>query len=191
MSDTNPSLTLGLGDGGRGVVILDGATSHADLAGLLAAAPGLATDAAALARAANHFATAMDFAVIEDPAAFAAAYRARLAAEDPDAPWTEGVLRLRDHGVPDFAAILAPRLAGGRLTFFATDRFLGVPYRVEADVAALATLSEADYRALPLTPLPHTGARPAPTPGYEGPDSDPPIAPPPDGPVTAEIDGPG
>ncbi len=157
MTDTIPQIVAGIGDDGRPVVLV-GETGEeaADLAALRAAAPGLVqpAGAAALAVAVNHLAQGRDFRVIEDPAAFEAAYRARLAQEDPAQPWRQGVFRLSDYGIPDFAAIAAPALHGQVLVFFAEDARLGVPYRIEVDFAQAAPVVDDDsYRPLPLEPL--------------------------------------
>jgi hypothetical protein len=136
----------------------------ADLPGLMAAAPDL--PAAALAGAVNHLAVGDDFEVIEDINDYARALRARLEAEPAGQPWQEGVIRLRDHGVPDLTGLAAPAVSGGRLVFFAADSLLGAPYRVEADLSG-AVPGVQDYHALPLRPLPATAA-PAPNPLWEG-----------------------
>jgi hypothetical protein len=152
MADQPTPLDLGLDEAGAPVVLLGGSPPVRDMAALLRLAPGLAP--LALARAANHFAHGNEYQVIADPAEFAAAYQAKLAAEDPAAAWQEGVVRLRDYGVPDFASIAPPQLSGEGLVFFAIDVFLGLPYRVEATPAAVAPT----YTALPLSPLPQPPA---------------------------------
>lgn len=151
MADDLPRLDLGLTGEGKPVVMLGTTGQATDMAALLRLAPALASPAHAddLARAVNHLAHSGEFRVITDPKVFEEAYRTRLSHEDPNAPWQEGVIRLRDHGIPDFTEISKPRFEGGRLTFFAADMFLGVPYRVE-----LADLkSTPAYTPLPLTPL--------------------------------------
>lgn len=152
VADDLPEIALGLDGAARPVVLLGEAEEADDMAGLLRLAPALAgpAHALALARAANHFAAAAEYRVIENPAAFEAAYRARLAGEDPAAPFVAGVIRLRDFGVPDFTAITPPAFADGVLRFFAEHRFIGLPYRAEtADLA-----SPPVYAPMPLTPLP-------------------------------------
>ena len=161
MPDELPPLSLGLGDNNENLVVLETTDEHApntaaDMAELLRILPALATEAHAvdLARAVNHFKRGTDYRVIENPAEFAADYRARIEREDPAAPWQENVVRLRDYGVPDFSQIQPPKFAGGKLTFHAVDTFLGVPYQVEA-----ANLEAApEYHAMPLTPLPRPPA---------------------------------
>jgi len=163
MPDEIPPLSLGLGDNNANVVVLETTDEHApnratNMAELLRIAPGLGSPAHAvdLARAVNHFKHGTDYRVIENPTEFANAYRARIEREDPAAEWQEGVIRLRDYGVPDFNQIQPPKLEGGKLTFYAVDTFLGVPYEVQA-----ANLEAApDYSPMPLTPLPRPPAPP-------------------------------
>ncbi len=130
-----------------------GDTAYASLADLLRAEPGLTAPpaAAALAVHVTHFARDGDYALIDDPGAFEAAYRARIEREDPAQPWQQNVMRLRDFGLPDFASIHAPAQQDGTLVFFAVDALTGLPYRV---TAALADLSAPTYAPLPLSPVP-------------------------------------
>jgi len=162
MADDVPRVDLGLTGTGKPVVLLGNRGDQAtDMATLLRLAPGLASSAHAgdLALAVNHLAHGGEYRVITDPKAFEAAYRARLAREAPNAEWHEGVVRLRDYGVPDFAQVHAPSFDAGRLTFCAVDMYLGVPYRVELS----NLLASPTYTPLPLTPLPGP-ERPAPAP---------------------------
>jgi hypothetical protein len=151
MAETERGLTLGLEDDGRRVAMTPGGTVADGMAALLAAAPTLAepSHAAALALAANHFAGG-EFSVILDPASFAAAYRARLDGEDPTVPWQDSVIRLRDFGVPDFAAITVPQFRDGTLVYFATDDITFLPYRAEAAAPAFAAV----YAPMALRHLP-------------------------------------
>jgi hypothetical protein len=161
MPDDIPPLTLGLGDNDERLVFLDSLGSATDMAALLRLAPGLASEAHAvdLALAANHFAHESEYRVIDNPAEFADAYRAQIEREDPAAEWQENVIRLRDYGVPDFNHIEPPKFAGGKLTFYAVDSFLGVPYKAETDNLEAAP----SYAAVDLTPLPRPPrAAPAP-----------------------------
>jgi len=153
MSDTPVNLILGLEDQNR-VVIVEDVGRASDVSALMALAPDLASPDAALelARAVNHFAQGSGFSVIEDPAAYKAWYEAKLAEEDPSAPWNDAVIRLRDHGVPDFNTISAPEIAGGNLVFFAQDDLIGLPYKVQLPLGRAAEAQ--DYEALTLTPLP-------------------------------------
>jgi len=152
MPDDIPEMVLGLGDDGAPLVMVGDTDEATDMAGLLRLVPALASakHAGALARVMNHLAHGNDYDVIEDPKRFAAEYQARVAREDPDADWQEGVIRLRDHGMPDFAAIAAPTFAGGRLTYYAVARFLGLPYQVET--TALTAVPA--YEPVALTPIP-------------------------------------
>jgi hypothetical protein len=142
--------TFGVGDGGESVAYV-GDSRAVSLAELLGLAPHLVTSANAteLARAANHFASGADFVVITDPGAFAEAYRRRLATEDPNADWQENVIRLCDFGVPDFEQIKPPALEDGRLTYFVSDTFLGVPYKAMLE----GFDQKPDYVPLSLTPI--------------------------------------
>jgi hypothetical protein len=155
MTDSVPQVVTGAGDDGRPVVLVETGGEIADLAGLIAVAGLMQADAAEpLAIAVNHLAQGSDFRVIADPAAYEAAYRARLAQEDPAQPWRQGVFRLVDYGVPDFGTIEPPALKAQVLTFFAEHASLGIPYRVEADLGAAAPVVNDDsYRPLPLAPV--------------------------------------
>jgi hypothetical protein len=171
MTDGIPQVVLGIDEGNQSVVIVEGATEVGSLAALVVAVPGLLHPDAApvMARAVAHFAAGTDYRVIEDPAAYAAAYRARVAGEDPEAPWRAGVLRLRDHGQPDFAAITAPAYHGTRLVFFAESAALPLPYRVEVEVGdAAVTLSPDIFRAVSLAPFPPATRAPAKNPLFVG-----------------------
>jgi hypothetical protein len=155
MTGSVPQVVTGIGDDGRPVVMVETGGEITDLAGLIAVAGLMQAEAAApLAIAVNHLAQGSDFRVIADPAAYEAAYRARLAQEDPAQPWRQGVFRLVDYGVPEFGAIRPPVLEAQVLTFFAEHASLGIPYRVEADLAAKAPeVNNDSYRPLPLAPV--------------------------------------
>lgn len=150
-----PDISLGLGAKGESIVYVDDTQICSDLPSLLRAAPSLlhAGGAAPLARAINHFSRGNAFEVIEKPAVFAENYRQKLASEDPDAPWQEGIVRLADYGIPDFDAITAPALKGSVLTYYAVDTFLGLPYQVTVDLSAGHTPDDDDYRVLELIPI--------------------------------------
>lgn len=164
MADDAPRIDLGLDAQARPVILLDGSDETArDMATVLRLAPWLAKRerAADIALAANHLAHGGEYRVITDPHAYEEAYRARLASEDPNAPFREGAVRLHDFGVPDFAAITAPHFEGGHLVFFASDMYLGVPYRVE-----MASVTAApDYTPVPLTPVAGSSGAAPETPG--------------------------
>lgn len=117
----------------------EGDIVHGSISALVAAVPALLEPGAAgeLARHVNNFAQGVDFEPIMDPAAFARAYRARLAEEEPARPWQQEVFRLSDFGVPDLEAIRAPELVDGKLVFFARQVVSGLAYRVEAPLEAL------------------------------------------------------
>jgi hypothetical protein len=152
MADILPEVTLGTEDDGRPVVLVGEDGEAHDMGALLRLAPALAgpAHAALLAETLNHFAHGDEYRLIADPSAYAKAYRARLAREAPDVPFQEGVVRLRDYGVPDFDEIKPPSFDSGALRFFAEDSVLGLPYVVEAaDLTA-----EPSYEPLELDPLP-------------------------------------
>lgn len=157
MTDDIPQIILGLGNDSEYVVMIGEAETEATtLDKLFSLAPELKNPAAAVeaARAVNHLSQGQDFEVIEDPAAFEKKFRETLASEDPSAPWREGVIRLSDYGTPDFAAIKKPAMNGTVLTFFAEDTVLGLPYRVEVDLASVPIrVTDGDYKALELDPL--------------------------------------
>ncbi|MFD3191024.1 hypothetical protein ACFMPD_12220 [Sedimentitalea sp. HM32M-2] len=129
-----------------------GDTAYLSLTELLQAEPGLLDPGAAseLALQVTHFARDGDYSLIADPGAFETQYRERLNSEDPDQPWQQNVMRLRDFGVPDFSAIQAPAHQDGNLVFFAADALTGLPYRV---TAGLGDLTAPAYAPLPLTPV--------------------------------------
>jgi hypothetical protein len=150
MIDQPAAVVLGIDDDGGKLVLPSGAGQAHDMKELLGMAPDLAQHPLPLAQAVNHFAFGSRYHVISDPQKFEADYKAKLASEDPRQPFNERVMRLRDFGVPDFAAIKAPAVSGGHLVFYATESTLGVPYKVEC-----ATLTaQPHYTPVPLTPLP-------------------------------------
>ncbi len=155
MPDDLPMMVYSLGDDGQPVVMVAGEGEIAEQSALLARFPHLFDDGSAttLAKIVNHFAREFRYDVIEDPAAFERDYRATLAAEDPTAPYEDNKPRLSNFGVPEFAKIAPPRLAGGRLVFFAVDRTLGVPYRAEAPVTG-TEIATPSYAPMELTPVP-------------------------------------
>ncbi len=81
----------------------------------------------------NHLAQGARFEPIYDPEEFKAAYMAKYEAEDPDEVPDQGVNRLHDFGIPDFAAIKPPHMEGETLIFFAENAYMGIPYRVTMD----------------------------------------------------------
>ena len=131
MPDDLPPISFDITDAGQPVVMV-GAETVTDVAGLAAAAPGLqAPDyAVPYAQLVNHLAQGYELTLIVDPDAFKAEYEAQRAAEGESEP-VPGRPRLSDHGVPDFAAISAPRYVDGKLVFYARHNYYGLPYRVE------------------------------------------------------------
>lgn len=151
MTDKLPEIAPGINTDTGAATAIVGNARFADMAALLTQVPELSEPgyAAACARAYNHFARAMTYTLIEDPAAFESAYRERYEAEDPETPWTQGVHRLRDYGMPDFATIAPPAVADGAIRFFVEDDLTGLPYLAEGP---LTDPAEARYQPLPLTP---------------------------------------
>ncbi|RUS59431.1 hypothetical protein EGN72_16035 [Pseudorhodobacter sp. E13] len=115
---------------GTPIVIVEQAKAQ-DLSEVIRLAPALSDPhwVRAYARVANHLAQGDKFSLIVDPAAFEAEYRAAFEAEDPDEVPQAGVMRLRNFGMPDFAAIKPPEMQGGTLVYFARNTFMGIPYR--------------------------------------------------------------
>lgn len=129
-----------------------GDTAYASIIDLVSAFPDLLKPeaAAVLADHVNNFAQGMDFDPITDPAAFAEAYRAQLAQEDPSEPWQEDVFRLCDFGMPDLDAIRAPQQVDGALVFYVAQSSSGLPYRV---TAPMKTLTEVTYEPVSMEPI--------------------------------------
>ncbi len=132
MADGLPPISMQYDQAGAPIVIVEQAKAS-DLSEVIKLAPGLSDPhwVRAYARVANHLAQGDRFSLIVDPAAFEAEYRAAFEAEDPDEVPQPGVMRLRNFGMPDFAAIKPPEMQGGTLVFFARNSFMGIPYRAE------------------------------------------------------------
>lgn len=141
------------GRAGEGRVAYVEDTAYDSIDAVVAAFPALtsAEGALHLAKLVSHFARGDLFAVIDDPAAFEAGYKARLASEDPTPqPYEQNVIRLSDFGEPDYGALTPPKIEAGALVFFARDAATGLPYQVRA---ALAALGAPAFNPVPLTPL--------------------------------------
>lgn len=104
----------------------------------------------------NELAYEGDYAVIDDPAAFRAAYEATMAEEDPEKGWSQDAMRLRDFGIPDFTEIAAPSITGSNLVYFVRNTFTGLPYR--AEMALSDATAEPTYTPLDLKPTPEPAA---------------------------------
>ena len=104
-------------------------------------------------RALNHLKYGSEYRLILDPDAFRAHYEKRFQAEDPNAPFQEGVPRLRDFGHCDTSEIAPPRVEAGSVIFYVEDDFLGIPYRVAAPGPDQPE-GEITYDPLPMSPLP-------------------------------------
>lgn len=155
MTDAVPAILYSVNRAGDPVALIERRIEIDDQAEMLDRFPGLlrGEHALELARLVNHFAREFKYDVIADPAAFATDYRARIAAEDPNATWQQGAPRLRDFGMPDLAAIRAPVFDGRRLVFYAVSRQLGVPYRVEVEIAG-TRIGSPSYEPVEMGPLP-------------------------------------
>lgn len=153
MSEDLPLLTLSRDQEKNRIVVVTGTDVRAsDPAGLATAASALASTPEGLASycdALNFLARDTEYRVIHDPAAFVARYERRLAAEDPNAPWQEGVVRLRDFGVCDTSVIAAPSVVGEKVVFFAEDDFTGLPYQVTGP-APSAPSGDVQYEPVPV-----------------------------------------
>jgi hypothetical protein len=152
MSQLSSNIELGLKDDGQPVVWANGTQACNTIAEALQHAPQLlqADQVMALATVINHLNKGNDYAVITDPGAFEARYRAKLASEDHTQPATPGLIRLCDMGIPDFTAIQSPSRTGdGGLVYFAIHATLGVAYEVQ-----LAEVSDTpSYEPVALEPI--------------------------------------
>jgi len=150
MTEPLPEIILGI-SADEGIAVF-GKEAFTDLASLLARLPALRepANAAVLARAVNNFARKSGYSVIEDVDAFQAAYKAKMALEDPSTPWRQGNYNLRDYGVPDFATLRPPTISGGTISFFAADAMIGLPYSVTAPLEGDTATT---YTPMPLTPV--------------------------------------
>lgn len=139
-------------DAGRRVV-KSGDRTAATVPELVAAVPALAQPEhlAAYCDAVNYLARGRDYRPIHDPEAYRRRYEQRYGAEDPQAPFQEGVPRLRDFGHAQTAEVQAPRVSGATVTFYAEDGFLGIPYRVTAPAPGHAG-GPVQYEPVPADP---------------------------------------
>lgn len=133
MTQPDPMRLVFTQNAGRRVV-QSGDLAAATVEELITAVPALARPEhlAAYCDAVNHLARGRDYRPIHDADAYRHRYEQRYGAEDPKAPFQEGVPRLRDFGHAQTAEIQSPRVSGGTVTFYAEDGFLGIPYRVTA-----------------------------------------------------------
>lgn len=152
MADAVPEILYSIDRAGEPIAIIE-RQKQADRAGVLEQFPGLLTGefTTELAKLVNHFAREFQYEVIEDPDAFAQAYRQRLDAEG-SAEWEEGNPKLRDFGVPAFEEIRTPVIVDGILTFFARSIRLGVPYKVTAEVEG-ASVGNPNYEPMSMSPV--------------------------------------
>ena len=136
-------------------VVLVGDQPAATLQEVLASAPELKAPAGLgkYCDVVNYLARGRKYRLIHDPDAYRARYDRRFISEDPNAPFQEGVPRLRDFGLCQTAEIQAPRIEGGSVLFYVEDDFLGIPYRVAAPGPDQPE-GEITYTPLPMSPLP-------------------------------------
>jgi hypothetical protein len=135
-------------------VVLVGGRPAATLAEALASAPELKAPGGLgkYCDVVNYLARGRKYRVIHDPDAYRARYDRRFLSEDPDAPFQEGVPRLRDFGLCQTAEIQAPRAEGGSVIFYVEDDFLGIPYRVAAP-APDRPEGDITYDPVPMSPM--------------------------------------
>lgn len=143
-----PPLLLTYNDAQDPVVVVE-QIEVASVEALAKANPDLLSQehAAELAGAVNHLVHEQTFTIIDDPENFISWYRSTYAAEDPNAAWDENTFQLRNFPYPDLKAIAAPAIEGGKLTFFAVNGQIGMPYRVSLDAAG-ETLGQPEYEPL-------------------------------------------
>ncbi len=154
MSEYVDVMQFGLKPTGEIVVMIGTAAEATSLQDLLALAP----KASPLnwAEVVNELEYSGEFSVITDPETFQRDYLRQIEAEDPNQPWQEGVIRLRDFGVPEFAEICVPRLEGSHLVYFVSDDTTGLPYSAEVDLTPGSAAPT--YRPLELRPMPEPPA---------------------------------
>ena len=153
MTDITPEILYSVDRSGNPIAIIERKTEGGQQ-DVLAHYPGMLTGdmTTDLAKMVNHFAREFQYDVIDDPTAFAAAYRAQIANEDPNANWQQGNPRLRDFGMPDLDAITIPVLTGNKLTYYAKSVRLGVPYRVDVEIDG-TKIGEAKYEPMKMGPI--------------------------------------
>jgi hypothetical protein len=150
MTDQSETLRFALLSSGEIVVQVGTRAEAATLSEFLALKPK--ASAIDLAKIINRLIHDRDFELIADPEAFKKAFNEKLASEDSSKPWAEGVIRLSDYGVPDFALLSAPAVEGGTLVYFATEATTGLPFRAEVNLAPGS--AEPGYLPMTLTPVP-------------------------------------
>ncbi|MEM1428885.1 MAG: hypothetical protein AAGG09_05460 [Pseudomonadota bacterium] len=151
MTDAAPNLLYSIDQAGQPIAIIERST-RGNRQDVLDRYPGLVTGehTTELAKLVNHFSYKFEYEVIEDPAAFAEAYRAQIASEDPNATWQQGVHRLRDFGMPDLDSITVPSFDGQTLVYYATSVRLGVPYIVQVPING-TEIGDAAYEPMEMS----------------------------------------
>lgn len=155
MGDEAPNILFSVDRAGQPVAVIERKLELSEQGEILDRYPVLLdrSHALELARLVNHFAREFKYEVIADPAAFEAAYRAQIEAEAPGATFDQSSPRLRDFGLPDFAAIKPPSFDGRKLVFFARSTRLGVPYRVDVTLEGSA-VGAATYEPVAMGVIP-------------------------------------
>lgn len=153
MTDEAPNVLYSVDRAGEPIAIIERSTQGGQQ-DVLERYPGMITGehTTELAKMVNHFARQFKYEVIEDPAAFAEAYRTQIASEDKDATWQQGVTRLRDFGMPDLDSITVPTYDGTTLVYYARSVRLGVPYVVKVPVNA-TEIGEASYTPMQMSAI--------------------------------------
>ena len=130
MADGLPPIQMDFNANGDPVVIVE-EKQISNPAEILRTVPVLAEPnmVFAYAQLVNHLAHGDGFEIILDPEAFKAEFMAKWNAEDPDAEPVQGAPILHDFGMPDFDQIAEPSFAGGALTYYAVNSFMGMPYK--------------------------------------------------------------
>ena len=154
MNGERLQMTFARNDGDQRIVSV-GDAQAATLVDLMAAAPDLKKpeNLGRYCDAVNYLARGNQYLPIYEPDAFRARYEKRFQAEDPKAPFQEGVPRLRDFGHSDLSLLALPRVEAGSVIFYVADDYLGIPYCVTAP-APEQPEGEIIYDPLPLSPLP-------------------------------------
>ena len=143
-----PPIAMDYTAAGAPVVIVAEAQAT-DLAEAVRLAPALADPQwlGAYVQVANHLAKGDRFEPIFEPEEFKAEYMAAYDAEDPSEEPIPGNTRLHNYGVPDFSVIAAPVMEGDRITFYARNTFMGIPYKVTMVRGGVPT-----YEPVAMTP---------------------------------------
>ena len=130
-----PEVIMDIDDVGEAVVRVGEAVATT-LQELVSLAPELGRDETVgeYADLANHLSRGFSYTVIHDVDEFIDSYKRQRAAEDADEEVGPGEVRLSNYEVPNLDAIHAPRIADGKVIFFARHSYLRIPYRAEVSL---------------------------------------------------------